>query len=54
LKLKACHLSHRQNLLCFIFPHQLTITSALLGETENPEIASFHFNAALRFYQKKT
>jgi len=30
----------------FIFPPHLTSASALLGETGNPEIASFHLNAA--------
>jgi len=37
----------------FIFPHHLTTASALPGETGNPEIASFHLNAA-RFFTKKT
>jgi len=36
----------------FIFPPHLTIASALPGETENPEIASFHLNAAC-FFNKK-
>jgi len=30
----------------FIVPTHLTIASALPGETENPEIASFQLNAA--------
>jgi len=30
----------------FIFSHRLTSASALPGETENPEIVSFHLNAA--------
>ena len=30
----------------FIFPPHLTSASALPGETGNPEIASFHLNAA--------
>jgi len=30
----------------FIFPPHLTSASALTGETENPEIASFHLNTA--------
>jgi len=37
----------------FIFPSQLTSASALPGETGNPEIASFHLNAAC-FFAKKT
>ena len=37
----------------FIFPPRLTCASALPGETENPEIASFHLNAAC-FLPKKT
>ena len=37
----------------FIFPPHLTSASALPGETENPEIASFHLNAAC-FFTKKT
>jgi len=37
----------------FIFPPQLTSASALPGETGNPEIASFHLNAA-SFFTKKT
>jgi len=36
----------------FIFPPQLTSTSALPGETGNPEIASFHSNAACFFIKK--
>ena len=36
----------------FIFPPQLTSASALPGETGNPEIASFHLNAACFFTQK--
>jgi len=35
----------------FIFLPHLTSASALPGETGNPEIASFHLNAA-RFHQK--
>ena len=35
----------------FIFPPHLTSASALPGETGNPEIASFHLNAAC-FHQK--
>jgi len=30
----------------FIFPPHLTSASALPGETESPEIVSFHLNAA--------
>jgi len=37
----------------FIFPPNLTSASALPGETGNPEIASFHFNATC-FFTKKT
>ena len=37
----------------FIFPSHLTSASALPGETGNPEIASFHLNAAC-FFTKKT
>jgi len=33
----------------FIFPPHLTSASALPGETENPEIASFHLNATCFF-----
>ena len=40
-----------QNLL--YFPPHLTSASALPGETGNPEIASFHLNAAC-FFIKKT
>jgi len=36
----------------FIFPPHLTIASALPGETGNPEIASFHLNAACFFTKK--
>jgi len=36
----------------FIFPPHLIIASALPGETGNPEIASFHLNAA-HFLTKK-
>jgi len=36
----------------FIFPSQLTSASALPGETGNPEIASFHLNAACFFAKK--
>jgi len=36
----------------FIFPPHLTIASALPGETGNPEIASFHLNAACFFIKK--
>jgi len=36
----------------FIFPPHLTSASALPGETENPEIASFHLNAACFFTKK--
>jgi len=36
----------------FTFPPHLTSASALPGETGNPEIASFHLNAAY-FYTKK-
>jgi len=35
------------------FPPHLTSASALPGETGNPEIASFHLNAAC-FFTKKT
>jgi len=35
----------------FIFPPHLTSASALLGETENLKIVSFHLNAA-RFLSK--
>jgi len=35
----------------FIFPPRLTSASALPGETGNPEISSFHLNAAC-FNQK--
>jgi len=35
----------------FIFPPHITIASGLPGETGNPEIVSFHLNAAC-FYQK--
>jgi len=37
----------------FIFPPHLTIASALPGEAGNPEIASFHLDAAC-FSEKKT
>jgi len=37
----------------FIFPPHLTNASALPGETGNPEIASFHLNAAC-FFTKNT
>ena len=37
----------------FIFPPHLTSASALPGETGNPEIASFHLNAAC-FFTKNT
>jgi len=37
----------------FIFPPHLTSASALPGETGNPEIASFHLNAAC-FFNKNT
>jgi len=36
----------------FIFPPHLTGASALPGETGNPEIASFHLNAACFFTKK--
>jgi len=36
----------------FIFPPHLTSASALPGETENPEIASFDLNAACFFTKK--
>jgi len=36
----------------FIFPPHLTSASALPGGTGNPEIASFHLNAACFFTQK--
>jgi len=37
----------------FIFPFHLNIASALpAGETGNPEIASFHLNAACFFTKK--
>jgi len=36
----------------FIFPPHLTSTSALPGETGNPEIASFHLSAACVFAKK--
>jgi len=36
----------------FIFPPHMTNASALPGDTGNPEIASFHLNAACFFYQK--
>jgi len=35
-----------------IFPHHLTSASALPGVTGNPEIASFHLNAACFFAKK--
>jgi len=38
--------------MCFIFPPHLTSASTLPGETENPEIASFHLNAACFFTKK--
>jgi len=37
----------------FVFPRHITSASALPGETENPEIMSFHLNAA-RFFTKNT
>jgi len=37
----------------FIFPPHLASASALPGETGNPEIASFHLNAAC-FFTKNT
>jgi len=38
----------------FIFPPHLTSASAIPGETGNPEIASFHLNAAVAcFFTKK-
>jgi len=37
----------------FTFPPHLTSASALPGKTGNPEIASFHLNAA-RFFTKNT
>ena len=36
----------------FIFPPHLTSASALPGETGNPEITSFHLNAACFFTKK--
>jgi len=36
----------------FIFPPHLTSASALPGKTGNPEIASFHLNAACLFIKK--
>jgi len=36
----------------FIFPPRPTSASALPGETGNPEIASFHLNAACFFTKK--
>ena len=36
----------------FIFPPHLTSASALPRETGNPEIASFHLNAACFFTKK--
>jgi len=36
----------------FIFPPHLTSVSVLPGETENPEIASFHLNTACFFTKK--
>jgi len=36
----------------FIFVPPLTSASVLPGETENPEIASFHLNAACFFTKK--
>jgi len=36
----------------FIFPPHLISASALLGETGNQEIASFHLNAACFFTKK--
>jgi len=38
----------------FIFSPHLTIASALPGETVNPEIGSFHLNAACCFSSKHT
>jgi len=38
----------------FIFPSHLTNASALPGETENPEIMSFHLNAACFLPKKNT
>ena len=38
----------------FIFPPHLTSASALPGETGNPEIVSFHLNAACFFTKKNT
>jgi len=37
----------------FIFPPHLTSASALPEETGNPEIVSFHLNAACFFTEKK-
>jgi len=37
--------------MCFNFQPHLTCASALPGETRNPKIASFHWNAA-RFFSK--
>jgi len=37
----------------FIFPPYLTSASALPWETGNPQIASFHLNAASFFTKKK-
>jgi len=36
----------------FVFPPHLTSASVLPGETGNPEIASFHLNAACFFTKK--
>jgi len=36
----------------FIFPPHLTSASALPGKTGNPEIASFHLNAAYFLVKK--
>jgi len=36
----------------FIFPAHITSASALPWETGNPEIASFHLNAACFFTKK--
>jgi len=38
----------------FIFSPHLTNAAALPGETGNPEIASFHLNAAACFSSKNT
>ena len=48
----TCYNLYTHGSIATIFPHHLTIASAVPGKTENPEIASFHLNAACLFTKK--